>query len=224
MSPRKTLVAGIEPNRKDDILIAAERLFAERGNHGVSIRDIADAAGVQLALVGYYYGPKQALYQEIFRQRSAYVEERLRRLGEAAEGSKRDRLERIVNAFVMPALAAAADPLRAPFLRLLARGINDPLPEDEAPIRELFDPLAHAFIEALAAGVPGCSRAQAAWCYQFGLGALMHHIVDRRVERLSLGECTAGDFKTTGPMLVRFIASGMRGACQLLAQPRPGAG
>ncbi|MFP5444603.1 MAG: TetR family transcriptional regulator, partial [Betaproteobacteria bacterium] len=52
----------LAPNRQANILQAAERLFATRGFHGVSIRDIADEAGVPLALVGYYYGPKLSLY------------------------------------------------------------------------------------------------------------------------------------------------------------------
>ena len=51
----------LAPNRQANILQAAERLFATRGFHGVSIRDIADEAGVPLALVGYYYGPKLSL-------------------------------------------------------------------------------------------------------------------------------------------------------------------
>ena len=80
------------PNRKQDILLAAERLFAQRGFHGVSIRDIADEAGVQLALIGYYYGPKVSLYHEIYRQRSGYIQERLNALAEAQSSTPKARL------------------------------------------------------------------------------------------------------------------------------------
>ena len=46
------------PDRKADILLAAEKLFAQRGYHAVSIRQIAEEAGVPLALVGYMGWPR----------------------------------------------------------------------------------------------------------------------------------------------------------------------
>jgi AcrR family transcriptional regulator len=205
------------PNRKEAILRTAERLFAQRGFHGVSIRDIAEEAGVPLALVGYYYGPKVDLYHEIYRQRAGFVQERLDMLArvqqEAAPGQ---RLEEIVKAFVLPVLKVAATPDGRIFLRLMSRGMNDQVVEDEPVIRELFDPLAHAFIQALKDALPGASRGDAAWCYQFALGALLHHVIDERVERLSQGENRPGDGEAAGPLLVQFITEGMRRAC---AQP-----
>ena len=38
---------------------AAEKLFARRGFHGTSLRDITGAAGVDLALVNYHFGSKK---------------------------------------------------------------------------------------------------------------------------------------------------------------------
>lgn len=202
------------PNRKRDILLAAERLFARHGYHGVSIRDIAEEAGVQIALVGYYYGRKLELYHEIFRQRAGYIVERLKRLADAvAVAPKKTLLEEIVRAFVVPPLLVADDPDGYHFLRLVARGMVDQSPEDDAPIRELFDPLAHAFIDALTAALPGTPRATMAWCYQFALGVLMHHLVDVRIERLSKGENRFGEFSSHAEFMTRFIAAGIRGAC-----------
>lgn len=204
----------LAPNRQANILQAAERLFAARGFHGVSIRDIADEAGVPLALVGYYYGPKLSLYHAIFRAHAGYIGVRLQSLGEAQRAAAPEALlDEIVRAFVLPVLEVASQPAGQHFLRLLSRGMSDHLEEDEPIIRELFDPLAHAFIDALAAALPQVTRSQAAWCYQFALGALLHHVNDRRIERLSLGQNQPGDEAVAGPLLVRFIAHGMRGAC-----------
>ncbi|MFP5443915.1 MAG: TetR/AcrR family transcriptional regulator, partial [Betaproteobacteria bacterium] len=61
---------------------------------------------------------------------------------------------------------------------------------------------------------PQATRSQAAWCYQFALGALLHHVNDQRIERLSYGQNQPGDEAAAGPLLVRFIAQGMRGACE----------
>lgn len=49
---------------KDLLLEAAERLFTERGYATVSTRDIADAAGVNLGSIQYYFGSKANLFVE----------------------------------------------------------------------------------------------------------------------------------------------------------------
>lgn len=56
------------------ILNAATQLFAERGFHGVSTREIAAAAGLNIATVNYHLGSKQALYRAVFER--IYQEER----------------------------------------------------------------------------------------------------------------------------------------------------
>lgn len=47
------------------LLDAAEDEFAARGFTGVRLRDIADAAGVQPALIDHYFGDKQGLYRAV---------------------------------------------------------------------------------------------------------------------------------------------------------------
>lgn len=201
----------LAPDRKRNILLAAERLFAERGFHGVSIRDIADEAGVQFALVGYYYGPKMDLYHEIFRQRAGYIQQRLDSLALAQQTTPGEQLlEEIVKAFVLPVLQVARQPEGRHFMRLIQRGMDEQLKEDETLIRDMFDPLAHAFIDAFAAAMPGATRGTAACCYQFALGALLHHVTDRRIEGLSRGEF-APCAPEAEPLLVHFICSGIRG-------------
>ena len=50
------------------ILDAARKLFAERGFEASSIRAIAEAAAVNLAMVNYYYGSKDLLYRRVIAQ------------------------------------------------------------------------------------------------------------------------------------------------------------
>jgi AcrR family transcriptional regulator len=52
------------------ILEVAERLFAEHGFEGTSVRDIAQEAGVNVAMISYYFGSKEKLLQAIFNYRS----------------------------------------------------------------------------------------------------------------------------------------------------------
>jgi TetR/AcrR family transcriptional regulator len=46
-----------------ELLAAARRLFAQRGFHEVSTRQIARAAGVNAAMIHYYFGDKEGLYR-----------------------------------------------------------------------------------------------------------------------------------------------------------------
>jgi AcrR family transcriptional regulator len=54
---------------RDRILDEAEILFARKGYHAVSVREITAAANCNLAAVNYHFGNKQNLYLEVFRAR-----------------------------------------------------------------------------------------------------------------------------------------------------------
>lgn len=54
---------------KERILNEAEVLFAQRGYHAVSVREITTAAECNLAAINYHFGNKQNLYIEVFRSR-----------------------------------------------------------------------------------------------------------------------------------------------------------
>ena len=50
------------------ILAAATPLFARHGLNGVSVREVASAAGVNLSMISYYFGGKEGLYAEILKE------------------------------------------------------------------------------------------------------------------------------------------------------------
>ena len=52
------------------IMQAAKELFAENGYDGVSIKNIAQLAGVNSALISYYFGGKAQLYQVVLKQQT----------------------------------------------------------------------------------------------------------------------------------------------------------
>ena len=58
---------------KDRLVAAATTLFAERGFHGTTVRDIAERAGANVAAGNYHYGSKKALYLEVLRAQFAEV-------------------------------------------------------------------------------------------------------------------------------------------------------
>ncbi len=192
-------------DRKADILLAAEKLFAQSGYHAVSIRDIAQEAGVPLALVGYHYGPKHELFHAVFAQWNGTIEERLSELKSART------LPQIVGAFAGPVLRMRASAEGEYYALLVARELSVAHAESDRVLRDFFDPLAHAFIDALNIALPHATRGQIAWGYQFALGALLHHISDKRVARLSKNindPCNPA----AAALLTRFIVGGLRAA------------
>ncbi len=63
--------------RSDEILDAANELFAERGYDEVSVEDIAHAAGVTRGLVHHYFGGRKEVYIALLERIGAQREEQI---------------------------------------------------------------------------------------------------------------------------------------------------
>src|SRR4051794_24678457 len=98
---------------RDAILDAAERLFAAQGFTRTTIKQIGRAAGVNSALLYYYFADKDRLYREVLQRFVARLVERT--MAAPAGGGP----EAAVRAFVL----AQADTLNGNphFPRLLVR-------------------------------------------------------------------------------------------------------
>lgn len=199
------------PDRKAAILLAAEKLFAQYGYHAVSIRQIAAEADVPPALIGYYYGAKQELFHAIFTHWLPTIAERLALLHAALHGPQPPTVHDVVQAFVEPVLQLRASTEGEYYAMLVARELVYRTPDTDRVLAEMFDPMAHAFINALHQLCPAWPRARAAWAYQFAMGALLHHLVDYRVQRLSQGENLPND-AAAAPLLIDFITAGIHAA------------
>lgn len=56
-----------EKNTEEKILDAAEEIFQEKGLHGARMQEIADKAGINKALLHYYFRSKQKLFEMVFK-------------------------------------------------------------------------------------------------------------------------------------------------------------
>lgn len=59
--------AAAPPSTRDRIVEVALRLFSERGTSGVSVREVADAAGVTVPGLYYHFASKADLIREVYR-------------------------------------------------------------------------------------------------------------------------------------------------------------
>ncbi len=198
---------------RERILAEAERVFGECGFDGASMRQLAEAAAVPLALVSYHFGSKEGIYRAVFERRApVVVEQRLAGLAIAMSEPDLDRrLELVVKALVFPMLHLRAHDRDPSFGRLLANETTDPNSERRGIIREMFDPIACAVVEALRSALPERTEAELWWAYQFMLGAMVHIMRDvGRLERLSGGLCRPDDEAAAVRHMVAFLTAGMR--------------
>jgi AcrR family transcriptional regulator len=87
-------------DKREHILITAETLFGARGFDGTSVRDIAQAAGVNLAMISYYFGSKEKLLEAMIKFRSEYVFGILEDLNKEQSLSPWDKIDRLVEFYV----------------------------------------------------------------------------------------------------------------------------
>src|SRR5688572_9566540 len=93
---------------KARILDIAEELFGDQGLDRVSIRDITEAAQVNLASVNYHFGSKEELIAAVFERRLGPLNKaRLAALDEVERSAagKAPAVEKVLEAFIRPALS-----------------------------------------------------------------------------------------------------------------------
>ncbi|HLX93206.1 MAG TPA: TetR/AcrR family transcriptional regulator [Puia sp.] len=65
------MVKSLDDTTENKILGAARKVFWEKGMAGARMQDIADQAGINKALLHYYYRSKEKLFEVIFREASS---------------------------------------------------------------------------------------------------------------------------------------------------------
>ncbi|MDN3550404.1 TetR/AcrR family transcriptional regulator [Mucilaginibacter aquaedulcis] len=68
-------------DKKDHILDVAERIFAEMGFDGASTRMISGEAGVNMAMLNYYFGSKEGLFFAVIERKITSFQNILQNIG-----------------------------------------------------------------------------------------------------------------------------------------------
>lgn len=131
-----------ETDTREKLVLAAERLFAEKGIDNVSLREINRAAGQKnVAALHYHFGTREALLEAIFERRMAGINERrIARLDALVAEGRAGEIRPVVEAMVLP-LAEQLDPARrgGHYIRFLAQAISDPGIDVGGLVRDKFD-------------------------------------------------------------------------------------
>ncbi|RME64538.1 MAG: TetR/AcrR family transcriptional regulator, partial [Alphaproteobacteria bacterium] len=175
------------PATKARILDAAEALFARRGFHAVSLRDIAQKAGVQLALSHYHFGSKDDLFRAVVDRRADDNVRGLRQALDRAIAASADtppKLEAILRAFIEPIFARARHGGEGwkNYVQLLAQVANQPQNEAfQTPVNAHYDSVVRDFVAQIRRALPHLAAADVHWGFYFLQAAITHALLETGV-------------------------------------------
>ena len=214
--PPKASAAGAAAAR-DLILNAAEDLFSKHGFYGVTIREVAREAGVDTALVHYYFGAKRELFDAVFLRRAeVWNNDRVEAIDRyAATAGDAMTLEGLLEAFLRPPFqwSLKGGPGWKHYSALVAQTNANPAFGGETMAR-YFDPAIQRLIDLIKRVLPGAREVDLYWAYHNLSGALTLTLGETgRLDRLSGGLCRSGDLDSACDYMVRFAAAGFRAVC-----------
>jgi len=222
--PPKAKASGAADTR-DLILDAAEDLFSKHGFYGVTIREVAREAGVDTALVHYYFATKRGLFDAVFLRRAEiWNNERVEAINRyARDMGDAMTLEGLLEAFLRPPFewSLKGGPGWKHYSALVAQTNANPTFGGEIMAR-YYDPAIHRMIDLIRRVLPGARDQDLYWAWHNLSGALTLTLGETgRLDRLSGGLCRSGDLETACNYMVRFAAAGFRAVCE---RPPPARG
>ena len=206
--------SGSDKSVQDRLLDAAEQLFSEHGFEGTSVRDIATAAGCNVAAINYYFGGKDKLYTEIWRRRLAHMRDaRLQSIEQVmsesgGKPSLEDLLKSFANAFIGPFVDESRSRL---FMNLMAREMIDQRLPVNMFVDEVIKPTMGAVQGALLKTCPGLEESRIPFLIVLLAGQLIHVAhVKTMFDKTELAEMPAFDLTEAVDNIVKFSAAGIR--------------
>ncbi len=198
---------------KTSLLDAAERLFAERGLTGASLRAITSAAQANLAAAHYHFGSKEALAREVIRRRLEPVNRRRLALLDALEAADEPPAAAdLVRAFVRPVLEIGQDEVawREHIAQLFGRSFTAPEATLRKLLREQLQGVMVRFQAAFAQALPELEIEERLWRFHFMIGAMAHIVSgSNRIAEMTGGICDMADPQRVLDLMVHFVGAGL---------------
>lgn len=201
---------------KQRLIEAAEALFADEGFDRVSVRDITNKAGANVAAVNYHFGSREGLVAVVLaRYINPVNEERLARL-EALErkvGGKPVPVEEVLDAFVRPFATQVrrSELSEKLFFKLMGRMFGQEGCNLPPVVETLFVTMLNRFQKAFAKSLPGLAAEDVWWRIHLMAGAMIHTMAHAdTLQRFSGGDSGSPSLEQTLSRFIRFTAAGMR--------------
>jgi AcrR family transcriptional regulator len=205
-------------NTRTRVLDSAERLFAEAGFEGTSLRSITADAEVNLAAVNYHFGSKEALLEAVLARRFAPVnQERLELLsaleGKAAKsGSHTLDVDKVSRALLEPPFRKMREWGAAgqKFMQLVGRTHSDTNPKIQALFIRQFEEVLRRFTKAFERALPDLGPEEVTRRMHFVIGGLAHTLTwSGKLKALSQPKGRSASPNVVLEDLIQFAAAGM---------------
>jgi AcrR family transcriptional regulator len=199
---------------KDRLLDEAERLFAERGYRQTSVRQLAAAAGCNLASVNYYFGGKDSLYRQVWKRvLTRLMEGRLAGIRQVMEDGGKATLEELLRSFSRAFIGPLTGPGSGHLVKLMAREMFDQVLPSDLFIDEVIKPTMAAMEDAIVRVCPGVDRSRVPLLIFSIVGQLVHVVrVKTMFEKTDAPDVLKPDIAEMVEHIVEFSAAGIR-AC-----------
>lgn len=198
---------------KERILDAAETLFACQGFHATSMRNLTVSAGVSLAMVNYYFGSKEALFDEVFEGHLSSLTKVCRRnLNVVRDDAHRERrqlnVDEILYAIIEPILCCRESRSGSMgFPTLLGRAMISPVTVIE---KRHVEPFFFLLLESLREAQPNLAEETLLWRVRFAFGAIGSAMCGSEEEQSAFGRGDSScDAYARLRMLMTFVVAGM---------------
>ena len=197
---------------KEAILDSAEGLFARHGFYGVTTRQVASEAGVDTALIHYYFGAKRELFDAVLLRRAEILNDERAAAMTAYEAAHPGTMtaEGVIAASIDPLIQRALTGGQGwkNWFALVAQINITPAWGGEV-MHRFFDPVVRQLVETLGKALPEADLPDLYWCYQFLTGSMMLTVAETgRIDQLSDGLCHASDLESARQRLYAYCAGG----------------
>lgn len=196
---------------RERILAVAEETFLVDGFDGVSIRELTDAAGVNIALVNYHFGSKRNLYLEALRHKfSAVSEMKCAQLQQQLATLGEPGLQQVVSAYVSLYLGSDEEAQATQqFLKLISRHLADDDDAMELLFAELIAPIHLLVRDALGQIYPAMGKEKLSLCIGSMTGQIFHYLRFPHAFQTLLGSLEEGGLRDA--MVQHIIDFSMKG-------------
>jgi AcrR family transcriptional regulator len=208
MSQYKKTNSNINKGVRDRLLDSAEELFCEHGFDDTSVRDLATAAGCNIASVNYYFGSKENLYVEMFRRyMSRLLDEHIENIRKAMN-SEQPTLEQLIRMMVVLALRSLdSDSGERPMLKMMVREVLNPHLKAAIGIDELVGKFFTELHNAIIKLCPGLKSEAGLLCIYSLDGIILHALLFSEHYAELYPELTTNELIEH---IVRFSKAGIR--------------
>jgi len=167
---------------RDQVLQIATRLFAERGYHGTTMRQVAELGGFNLASGHYHYGSKRDLYLEVLRAQFASIRDELARRGaQISEAALRKLtaadVEKLLHTRIKLMLDVLVGPPPSLHGALMQREMLDPSEALPVVVNEFMKPMMRELTQLLGCLAPNLGAEEIDECAHSIIGQILFYRV-----------------------------------------------